>query len=254
MIHEAARGCLNEQAALFTHKDMTGSKEKKDASEMVYTEGFDRALRRSRIRDKHLEEAYTYEDKQAVRLAMTGKEALSGKSAWRKIKLRISGLTDDSIVDGPGMRYTIFTQGCPHHCPGCHNPQTWSYKGGRMESLGTIMDEIRENPLLYGVTFSGGEPFDQAEEMAVLGRQVKDAGLNLMAYSGYTYEELRQRAIEEPAVGEMLDLIDILVDGRFELDKKDLTLLYRGSSNQRLIDLEKMRKNKDIDHIVLWDE
>jgi anaerobic ribonucleoside-triphosphate reductase activating protein len=173
---------------------------------------------------------------------------------WENMELRVSGITDDSIVDGPGMRYSIFVQGCPHHCVGCHNPQTHSYRGGTMMKLKGIMREIRENPLLYGVTFSGGEPFDQPEALAALGRQIKQAGYHLMAYSGYTYEELRERTVTEPAVGQLLDLVDILVDGRFEIGLRDLTLLYRGSSNQRLIDLASMRAAGDLENVILCKE
>ncbi len=173
---------------------------------------------------------------------------------WENVELRVSGISDDSIVDGPGMRYAIFVQGCPHHCVGCHNPQTHSYRGGTMMKLKGIMREIRENPLLYGVTFSGGEPFDQPEALAVLGAQVKSAGYHLMAYTGYTYEELQERTGLEPAVGELLTLVDVLVDGRFEISQRDLTLLYRGSSNQRLIDLAAMRRAQDMDTVLLCNE
>lgn len=173
---------------------------------------------------------------------------------WENTKLRVSGISDDSIVDGPGMRYAIFVQGCPHHCVGCHNPQTHSYRGGTMMKLKRIMQEIKENPLLYGVTFSGGEPFDQPEALAALGRQIKASGYHLMAYSGYTYEELLERTALEPAVGELLSLVDILVDGRFEIGLRDLTLLYRGSSNQRLIDLAAMRRANDLNTVILCRE
>lgn len=171
---------------------------------------------------------------------------------WISMTLNISGISDDSIVDGPGLRYTIFVQGCPHDCQGCHNPQTHSFEGGEVRTLGSLMNEIRENPLLYGVTFSGGEPFCQPEPLAILGCELKKAGLHIMSYSGYTYEQLSQRAVEEPGVAALLDVTDILVDGPFVLAQRDLELLYRGSSNQRLIDLAAMRAAGDMNSVILW--
>ena len=109
---------------------------------------------------------------------------------WEAETLNISGIVDDSIVDGPGLRYTIFVQGCPHGCPECHNPQTHSFEENKRVTLGQLMSEIKENPLLYGVTFSGGEPFCQPGPLAILGQQIKKAGMHLMCYSGYTYEQL----------------------------------------------------------------
>ncbi len=166
--------------------------------------------------------------------------------------LNISGISDDSIVDGPGLRYTIFVQGCPHHCPGCHNPQTHSFEGGQQRTLDSLMKEIRGNPLLYGVTFSGGEPFEQAKVLASLGYELKKNGLNVMTYSGYTYEQLLQRAGKEQGVAALLDATDILVDGPYLEAQRDLTLLYRGSSNQRLIDLAAMRLAGDVNTVKLW--
>ena len=151
--------------------------------------------------------------------------------------LRISGIEPASIVDGPGIRYVIFVQGCPHGCAGCHNPQTHDFKGGQEQATEQIMDEIRRNPLLSGVTFSGGEPFCQPEALAELGREIKRTGLNLICYSGYTFEELLARSGTEPAVLELLKLTDILIDGRFVLEEKSLMLKFRGSRNQRILDV-----------------
>lgn len=159
--------------------------------------------------------------------------------AW---ELKISGTVSDSIVDGPGLRYVIFTQGCPHHCPGCHNPQTHDFEGGVWADREMILQPLKENPLLSGVTFSGGEPFVQPEALAELGREIKALGKHLMVYSGYTYEQLQQIAEQRPAVGELLALADILVDGPYVEEQRDLTLVYRGSANQRVIDLQKTRE------------
>ena len=104
--------------------------------------------------------------------------------------LRISGIIDESIVDGKGLRYTIFTQGCPHHCEGCHNPDTHDFEGGTEKEITAIYEEICSNPLLSGVTFSGGEPFCQPAPLAVLAEMVHKKGLNVTTYTGYTLEQL----------------------------------------------------------------
>ena len=153
--------------------------------------------------------------------------------------IRMCGIEPESIVDGPGFRYVIFVQGCPHRCPGCHNPQSHDFDAGYDITTGKIFDEIIRNPHLRGVTFSGGEPFEQVPALLELGRAVKDAGMTLMSYSGYTYEELISR--HDPYTDELLGLLDILVDGRYVESLRDLTLIYRGSSNQRVIDMNKTR-------------
>lgn len=152
------------------------------------------------------------------------------------MKLRIAGIANDSIVDGPGLRLTVFTQGCPHRCPGCHNPQTHDFSGGREEDCDAILKAMRENPLLDGVTFSGGEPFCQPEACALIAREAHRAGLNVWCYSGYRFEELL--CAQEPQKA-LLREIDVLVDGRFILEKRTLECRFRGSSNQRLIDVQK---------------
>lgn len=151
--------------------------------------------------------------------------------------LRIAGTVNDSIVDGEGLRYTIFVQGCPHHCNGCHNPQTHSFSGGKEVTVDELYERILRNPLLDGVTFSGGEPFCQAEALSQLGRKIKDFGLTVWCYSGWTFEELLERGKQDKAVMDLLQTIDILVDGRFEIDQKTLSLPFRGSRNQKIIDV-----------------
>lgn len=156
--------------------------------------------------------------------------------------LRISGLVKESIVDGPGIRYVVFTQGCPHNCEGCHNPQTHDFAGGYDEDTENILAEIKKNPLLSGVTFSGGEPFCQPEALCGLAREIHKIGngkLNIVSYSGYTFEELLRRSNEDSAVADLLAEVDILIDGRFVLAQKSLMLKFRGSANQRIIDVKK---------------
>lgn len=149
-------------------------------------------------------------------------------------QLRIAGTVNDSITDGDGFRYTVFVQGCPHRCVGCHNPQTHDFDGGKWVDTNELFDEINSNILLSGVTFSGGEPMCQADALLELARRIRtETDLNINIFSGYTYEQLI--AMQNPVINELLSLTRVLVDGRFEIDKRDLTLKMRGSTNQRLI-------------------
>lgn len=151
------------------------------------------------------------------------------------MELRIAGTANDSIVDGPGIRFTVFTQGCPHHCEGCHNPQTHDFSGGEVVDTDELLEKIKANPLLDGVTFSGGEPFCQAQALAMLGSEIKKLGLDIVTYTGYDFEELYENH-DKNGWGELLAVTDFLIDGRFELAKKDWTSRFRGSSNQRYLD------------------
>lgn len=160
--------------------------------------------------------------------------------------IRIAGVVRESIVDGPGIRFVVFSQGCPHHCPGCHNAVTHDFDGGYDCSVEKILAAIDANPLLDGVTFSGGEPACQPEGFLVLAKAVKERGLDIVMYSGYTYEELLLMAEGDGALDALLQLVDVLVDGRYEADRRDLTLLFRGSRNQRAIDLAKTRQAGEI--------
>lgn len=154
--------------------------------------------------------------------------------------LKISGVVNDSIVDGPGIRYTIFTQGCPHNCKGCHNPQTHSYSDGTNVDINSLFDEIKNNPLLDGVTFSGGEPFGQVFPLTLLAQKVHSIGLNVIAYTGYLYEFLCQ---SQPYI-QLLNECDYLVDGPFILSERDSSLKFQGSKNQRIIDCKKSSLSK----------
>ena len=155
-------------------------------------------------------------------------------TAWA---LRISGIVPESIVDGPGFRYVIFTQGCPHHCPGCHNPQTHDFDAGEWADGEAILREIRENTLLAGVTFSGGEPFCQAAPLAELAREIHKMGKNVFVYTGYVYEKLLEMAKTDEGIAALLAETDTLVDGPYVEALRDLELRFRGSSNQRIIEL-----------------
>ena len=153
--------------------------------------------------------------------------------------IRMCGIEPESIVDGPGFRYVAFVQGCPHRCKGCHNPESHDPAGGYDMTTEEVFAEIMSNPHLRGVTFSGGEPFEQVPALLELAHMIRDAGLTLMSYSGYTYEELTAR--HDPQTDELLGLLDILVDGRYIEAQRNLTLIYRGSENQRVIDMNKTR-------------
>lgn len=150
------------------------------------------------------------------------------------MKIRLFGTVNDSIVDGPGLRYAIFTQGCLHNCLGCHNPESHALDGGYLKDCNQILAEIFQNPLLDGITLSGGEPMLQVEPLKYICQEVKKKNLNIVIYSGYTYEEI----IADPLKLSLLKMGDMLVDGRFDINKRSLALLYRGSSNQRLINIQ----------------
>lgn len=152
------------------------------------------------------------------------------------MRIKIAGIVKESIVDGPGFRASIFVQGCPHHCPGCHNPQTHDFEAGTWMETDEIIKPILNNILLDGITLSGGEPFCQAEACAEIARKAKASGLSVWSYSGYTYEQLLSGKQEWL---ELLKTIDVLVDGPFVMEKRTMDARFRGSSNQRLIDVQK---------------
>ena len=163
------------------------------------------------------------------------------------MNIRIAGIVNDSIVDGPGFRLAVFTQGCIHGCPGCHNPKTHDFNGGYDMDTDAIVLQAKENILLDGVTLSGGEPFCQSRACAEIAGKVKKIGLNVWCYTGYTYEEL---IAGNDDWKELLNEIDVLVDGRFEIEKKTLNCRFRGSSNQRLIDVQASLKSGEV---ILFD-
>ena len=154
-----------------------------------------------------------------------------------KLSIRLYGTVSESIVDGPGIRFVIFVQGCPHHCPGCHHPQSHDPEGGTLTDTAALWEKILAHPHIDGITFSGGEPFTHAAALAEIGRAAREKGLNVMTYSGYTYERLLAMADSDPGIKSLLTVTNYLVDGPFVLAERDLTLKYRGSRNQRILDV-----------------
>ena len=151
--------------------------------------------------------------------------------------IRLAGLVPESFVDGPGIRFAIFTQGCPHNCEGCHNPETHDFNGGRLADTDKIYNKIKQYPLVKGVTFSGGDPFCQPEPLYELALKLKADGYHVMSYTGWTFEQLMKKSEKEEFVGKLLGQLDLLVDGRFVLAERTLELPFRGSRNQRIIDV-----------------
>ena len=162
--------------------------------------------------------------------------------------MRIANTVSDSIVDGPGLRFTVFTQGCPHRCPGCHNPDTHDPAGGQEAAVDELAEKLLSNPLTDGLTLSGGEPFCQAEECAKLAAAAREKGLNVWTYTGYTYERLISG--EVPGAMDLLAQTDVLVDGPFVKAQKSYAALFRGSTNQRLIDVP---RSLAAGRAVLWE-
>lgn len=154
-------------------------------------------------------------------------------------KIRLAGVVKESIVDGPGIRLVVFTQGCLHECEGCHNPDTHNPLEGYESDTENILNEVKKNPLLLGVTFSGGEPFLQPKPLIELAKKAHELGLNVMSYTGYHFEEIIAQNNKYPERYELLKQIDILVDGPFILKEKDMLIPFRGSRNQRIIDVKK---------------
>lgn len=162
--------------------------------------------------------------------------------------IRIAGIEPESIVDGPGYRFAIFVQGCPHHCPECHNPETHDFDGGTLVDVEEIIPMLGKNPLVRGLTLSGGEPMLKAEALLEIAKAAKTRGMNVWCYTGYTYEQLMETG--DVAQKQLLEAIDVLVDGPYIAAQRSLDLLFCGSRNQRLID---MNKTRTAGEIVLYD-
>lgn len=164
------------------------------------------------------------------------------------MKIRLArDVQSDSIVDGPGIRTVIWTQGCSHNCKGCHNPETHNFDGGSLYDIDDIKNEI--DKYIYetdGVTFSGGDPMFQPMQITMLAKYAKSKGLNVWCYTGFTYEQIVTMAKDNPIYMELLKNIDVLVDGKFELENRHLSLIYRGSTNQRIIDVQESLKEQRV--------
>lgn len=163
------------------------------------------------------------------------------------MNIRIAGVVNDSIVDGPGLRFSVFTQGCSHHCPGCHNPETHDPQGGHDEDTDALIAKMKKNPLLSGITLTGGDPLEQSAPCLELAKAAHASGLNVWAYTGYTWEQLLNRA--DPDQMALLREVDVLVDGPFIQGERSLELDYRGSKNQRLIDVPATLRTGEV---ALW--
>lgn len=152
------------------------------------------------------------------------------------MKIRLAGIIENSINNGEGIRKVIFAQGCKHHCKGCFNPSTHDFNGGYECDTDKIIERINNDYMIDGVTFSGGDPFEQAEAFAEIAKNTNPE-LNIWCYTGYTLQEIIDKANEKPEWVDLLTHIDVLVDGKFEEDKKDRNLKFKGSSNQNIIQL-----------------
>ena len=158
------------------------------------------------------------------------------------MEIRIAGVVEESFVDGPGIRFAVFVQGCPHHCENCHNPETHDFSGGCVVDTDSLFEQCAENPLIKGVTFSGGEPFCQPEPCAYMAEKLKASGYHLMAFTGYTFEKLLEMSKEDENIKKSLNLLDVIIDGKFILAQRSLGLRYKGSKNQRTIDVKESIK------------
>lgn len=162
--------------------------------------------------------------------------------------LRLAGIVKESVVDGPGIRMVIFVQGCPHHCPGCHNPNSHDPAGGYESSTEEVIAAMPDGKLVTGLTLSGGEPFEQSQALSIIAADAKKRGLSIVTYTGFWFEQLLEMGFQKPAVMELLQLTNILIDGPYEQDRRDLGLAFRGSANQRLIDVAaSLQQRKAVD-------
>jgi len=156
--------------------------------------------------------------------------------------MRLSGITPESTVDGPGLRFVIFTQGCPHQCPHCHNPESWVNDAGKEFSARQIIRLLRQQKQTKrGITFSGGEPFLQAAELVEVALAARQMNWDVVTYTGFTYEQLIEDNDNDRKA--LLSVTDILIDGKYLHELRDISLQFRGSSNQRVIDMAATQKH-----------
>lgn len=162
--------------------------------------------------------------------------------------MRIAGFVEESIVDGPGFRIVIFFQGCAHHCYGCHNPKTWDFEGGKEVSFDLIKKIIDDNPYADGITLSGGDPLYQIDASTEIAEYAKSKGLDVILYTGFLFEEVLEMTKANQRLKDLLNNVDTLIDGPFILEQRHLSLKFRGSSNQRIIDVKKsLMQNKIVE-------
>lgn len=162
-------------------------------------------------------------------------------------KVRLAGIAYESLVNGPGIRRVFFAQGCQHNCKGCFNPDTHSFTSGELVDIDSLVNDVLTNPILRGVTFSGGDPLEQADKFAYIAEQVKKNGLSVWSYTGYEFEYILEHQNERKGWRELIKHVDVIVDGKFECDKQRSGLKFRGSANQRIIDVkESLRAGKVI--------
>ena len=164
------------------------------------------------------------------------------------MQIRLAGIVKESVVDGPGIRMVVFVQGCTHHCPGCHNENTQDPFGGYLSTVQEVIDQLPSNPLVTGMRFSGGEPFMQAGALAVIGKAAKQRNLSVFTYTGFVFETLLEQSRNNPDIAALLAITDVLIDGPFLLEQRDISLAFRGSGNQRLLDVPtSLRQGKAVE-------
>ena len=159
--------------------------------------------------------------------------------------VRLSGIAYESLVNGSGLRRVLFAQGCRHNCEGCFNKDTHDFNGGRLENMDNLIEDILKNPMLKGVTFSGGDPFEQADKFQYIAKRLKKAGLNIWCYTGYKFEFIIENMNMRKGWSDLINNVDVIVDGKFEQNNHDPSLKFKGSSNQRIINVkESLRYEK----------
>ncbi len=166
-------------------------------------------------------------------------------------KIRLAGIAYESLVNGPGIRRVFFSQGCRHNCEGCFNPDTHDFNGGEEKDMDELIKDTVENPLLNGVTFSGGDPLERAAEFSYMAKEFKKVGLNIWCYTGYIFEDVLEKMKKDNNIKELIENIDVLVDGRFEKEKTKDGLKFRGSENQRIIDVQSSIKHGIIETLEI---
>ncbi|ACD52202.1 ribonucleoside-triphosphate reductase activating protein [Clostridium botulinum] len=165
-------------------------------------------------------------------------------------KIRLSGIAYESLVNGPGIRRVFFSQGCNHNCKGCFNPDTHDFNGGEERNIDELIEDVLCNPMIKGITFSGGDPFERADEFSYMAKIFKENNKNIWCYTGYTFEYINDNLERNKGWKDLINNLDVLVDGKFEEDKKEDGLKFKGSSNQRIIDVkESLKSNK----VVIFD-